>query len=117
MQFSAEERRRHERVTAPAITIQVDDVLYQTRDWSMGGFMIEGYEGKLSPGALFTLARMATLKGDLTPVRVRSRVVRADPDRQRLMVGFLAVDEQAYAILSEHMAKRMRFLKEQQDSA
>jgi hypothetical protein len=30
------------------------------------------------------------------------------------MVGFLAVDEQAYAILSEHMAARLRFLKEQQ---
>lgn len=117
MQFPTEERRRYKRVTAPAITIQVDDVLYQTHDWSMGGFMIEGYEGKLSPGALFTLRRIATLEGDLAAVRVRSRVVRADPDRQRLMVGFLAVDEQAYAILSEHITERLRFLKEQQKSS
>lgn len=114
MQFSTEERRRYQRVAAPAITIQVDDVLYQTHDWSMGGFMIEGYEGRLTPGALFTLKRIVTLKGDLASVRVPSRVVRADPDRQRLMVGFLAIDEQAYAILSEHMAVRLRFLKEQQ---
>lgn len=116
MRFSRQERRRYARVTAPAITIQVDDVLYRTHEWSMGGFMIEGYEGRLSPGALFTLARMATLEGNLAPVRVPSRVVRADPDRQRLMVGFLTVDEQAYAILSEHMAERMRFLKEQQSA-
>lgn len=117
MQFPTNERRRYERVTAPAITIQIDDVLYQTRDWSMGGFMIEGYKGRLSPGALFILKRIATLEGDLAPVRVRSRVVRADPDRQRLMVGFLTVDQQAYAILCEHMAERLRFLKEQQQSA
>ena len=117
MQFPTEERRRYKRVTAPAITIQVDDVLYQTHDWSMGGFMIEGYEGRLSPGALFTLKRIATLEGDLAPVTVRSRVVGADPDRQRLMVAFLTVDQQAYAILSEHMAERLRFLKKQQQSA
>jgi hypothetical protein len=117
MQFTTEERRRYKRVTAPAITIQVDDMLYQTHDWSMGGFMIEGYEGRLSPGALFTLKRIATLEGNLAPVRVQSRVVRADPDRQRLMVAFLAVDEHAYAILSEHMAERLRFLKEQQRSS
>jgi hypothetical protein len=116
MRFLTEERRRHERVTAPALTIQVGDVLYQTHDWSMGGFMIEGYQGRLGPGALFILGRIAALDGTLAGVKVRARVVRADPGRQRLMVGFLAVDAQAYAILSDHMAARMRFLKEQQRS-
>lgn len=116
MRFLTEERRRHERVTAPAITIHLDDGLYQTHDWSMGGFMIEGYEGKLSPGALFILRQIAALDGTLAAVKVRARVVRADPGRRRLMVGFLAVDAQAYAILSDHMAARMRFLKQQQRS-
>ena len=116
MRFLVEERRRYERVTAPAITVQLDDALYQTHDWSMGGLMIEGYQGRLSPGALFILRRIAALDGTLAAVKVRARVVRADPERQRLMVGFLAVDAEAYAILSDHMAARMRFLKQQQRS-
>ena len=118
MRLPAEERRRYQRVTAPAITVQVDGALYQTLDWSMGGFMIEGYQGRLSPGALFILGRIAALDGTLASVRVRARVVRADAERQRLMVGFLALDNVAYAILSDHMAERRRFLKlkEQQQS-
>lgn len=116
MRFPTEERRRHQRVTAPAITIQLDDELYQTLDWSMGGFMIEGYQGRLSPGALFILGRIAALDGALAVVKIRARVVRADAERQRLMVGFLAVDEQAYTILRDHMAARMRFLKRQQQA-
>lgn len=82
----------------------------------MGGFMIEGYQGRLSPGALFILGRIAALDGTLARVKIRARVVHADRVRQRLMVNFLAVDEQAYAILSDHMAARMRFLKKQQQS-
>lgn len=117
MRFPCEERRRHERVSAPAITIEVDGRLYRTRDWSMGGFMIEGYVGNRSPGALVTLRRIATLDGDLAPVRVRARVVRADPERRRLVVGFLTVDDAAYAILGDHMAERRRFLKDQQEPA
>jgi hypothetical protein len=114
MWFPTEERRGFERVTAPALTVQLDDGLYQTHDWSMGGFMIEGYQGRLSPGALFTLGRIAALDGTLAQVRIRARVVRAEAERQRLSVGFLAVDAEAYAILNAHMAARIRFLKRQQ---
>lgn len=105
-----EERRRHERITAPALTLQLDDGLYQTHDWSMGGFMVEGYRGTLSPGALVVLRRIAALDGTLAEVNVRARVVRADPERRRLMVTFLALDAAANAILRDHMAVRRRFL-------
>lgn len=110
MRIPLEERRRHERITAPALTLQLDDSVYRTHDWSMGGFMIEGYRGRLSPGALVVLRRIAALDGALAEVNIRARVVRADPERRRLMVAFLSMDAAACSILRDHMAVRRRFL-------
>lgn len=110
MRIPTEERRRHERITAPALTLQLDDSVYRTHDWSMGGFMIEGYRGRLSPGALVVLRRIAALDGALAEVNIRARVVRADPERRRLMVAFLSMDAAASAILRDHLAVRRRFL-------
>jgi hypothetical protein len=104
------ERRRHERIMAPALTVQLDESLYRTHDWSMGGFMIEGYRGRLNAGALVVLCQIAALDGTLVEVNVRARVVRADPERRRLMVAFLALDAAARTILRDHMAVRRRFL-------
>lgn len=111
MGYPTEDRRRHERVTAPALTVQLDDGLYESHDWSLGGFMVEGYRGRLGPGALLVLRRIAARDGTLAVVMIRARVVRADPARRRLVVGFLALDAAAYAILREHMAARLRVLK------
>lgn len=112
--FPIEDRRRHQRVSVPAITLLVDGRPYASHNWSLGGFMIEGYEGRLTPGALFTLDRIAMLDGTFAEVRVPARVVRADAAMQRLVIGFLALDERAYAILNEHMVERMRVLKDRQ---
>lgn len=114
MHFSSEERRRHERVTVPPIEVEMEGLIYRTNNWSMGGFMIEGYEGRHTPGSLFTLERIASRDGALEPVKVRARVVRSDPRSGRLVVGFLAVDEAAYVILRDHMAERMKALRQQQ---
>lgn len=111
VRFPIEDRRRHERVRVPAITLQVEGRSYLSHNWSLGGFMIEGYEGRLTPGALFILDRIALLDGSMAEVRVRARVVRADDASRRLVVSFLDLDERAYAILNAHMIERMRVLK------
>lgn len=114
MGFIVEDRRRHQRITAPSLTLQLDDLLYRTQDWSMGGFMLEGYRGRLGPGALFIIPRIVTFEGALAEVKARARVVRTELERQRLVVAFLSLDPIAYAILGDHMAARRRFLKDQQ---
>lgn len=114
MYFSTEDRRRHERISAPAISVELDGQVYCTTNWSMGGFVIDGYEGRYTPGSLITLERIADTDGALAPVLVRARAVRADRWRQRLVVGFLGVDERAYAILRDHMTQRMQALRQHQ---
>lgn len=114
MHFSITERRRHERVTVPALCVELEGRIYRTNNWSMGGFMVDDYEGRRTPGSLFTLYRIASLDGEFADVKVRARVIRADPQQGRLVVSFLAIDETAYAILRDHMAVRMQALKQQQ---
>ena len=44
------ERRRDQRTSERVITLELEGQFYSTLDWSLGGFLIEGYEGDLQPG-------------------------------------------------------------------
>ena len=105
------ERRRHQRVTALSIAVGLDDKSYTSLSWSLGGFIVDGYEGKLSPGALYTIREMALDGACPRPVTARSRVVRFEPPKRRLVVSFLDLDSRAYSLLQEVMSERMRRLK------
>lgn len=80
-------------------------------NWSLGGFVIEGYRGPLTPGALFLIDAVGKPGGDMTKVTVRARVVRANRGRHSLAVSFLDLDGRAYSVLHEVMSDRMRSLK------
>ncbi len=108
----AVDRRRHERLTTPRLTVAFDGRTYETDSWSLGGFMIEGYDGRLTPGALFIIDGIGAGAAGLSPVSVRSRVVRAEPEHRRLMVAFLDVDHRAYGLLKHFMSERTRALKD-----
>lgn len=109
--FVVEERRRYERIDTPAIKIVVEGTTYETNNWSLGGLMIEGYRGKLTPGALFTIDKIGAPDGKMASVNVRCRVVRSDTTGNSLMVSFLDVDQRAYTLLGDFMAERMRLLR------
>lgn len=111
--YNREERRRHARQEETALTIAFDGASYVIRSWSLGGFMVEDYEGRLSPGALFTVESVGGADGEMWPVAIRSRVVRADAFSRRLMVSFLDIDDRGYHVLQTLMAERMRALRDQ----
>ena len=110
--FIGEERRRHERFTAPALTLAFNGGEHTTESWSLGGFVVDGYRGKLSPGALFVVEGIGAADGTMTAVEARARVIRLDRRERRLVVGFLDLDGPTYAVLRDLMAERMRFLEE-----
>jgi hypothetical protein len=110
--FIGEERRRHERFTAPALTLAFNGGKHTTESWSLGGFVVDGYQGKLTAGALFVVEGICTADGVLTPVEARARVIRLDREDNRLVVGFLDLDGPTYTMLQDLMAERMRFLEE-----
>ena len=49
------ERRRNRRSALPQIEIELDGVTYVTSNWSLGGFMIEPYDGKRRTGEIFVV--------------------------------------------------------------
>jgi hypothetical protein len=63
--------------------------------------MIEGYGGGLGPGALLTIDGVGSGDRGLQETSVRARVVRAEPAANRLSVGFLSLDGNAYGVLAE----------------
>ncbi len=49
------ERRRHKRSKTPEIALSIDGKQSPTRNRSVGGSLISGYDGLLSAGALLSL--------------------------------------------------------------
>ncbi len=94
----------------PAIYVAVGDRTYDSVSWSMGGILINGYDGTLSAGSLLTITAIGGERDDLTDVEVRSRVVRGDSGQ--LVVSFLDIDERAYNVLRSLMERKMQVLRE-----
>jgi len=101
---SYEERRRHARAENPVVNMTFDGDTYSVRNWSLGGFMIDGYQGRLSPGALFTIEEIKPSEGDPVEVKIKARVLRRDTSRQELAVSFHDIDGTAYRILQDLQA-------------
>ncbi len=105
--YLSKENRRHERGGSPVIFVTFEGATYSAVNWSLGGFLIEGYEGKLTSGALFNVIEIGTDDGKMNPVEIRARVVRVDPAIKQLVVSFLDIDDTAFGLLQGYMAQRM----------
>lgn len=102
------DRRRHPRFTHPPVCLAFEGRSYTTTDWSLGGFVIDGYEGALTPGSLFSIAAVGAAGETMTPVDIRSRVVRTNHDKRVLTVSFLVIDKPGYAVLRALVGDRMK---------
>lgn len=110
--FITQERRLRERISDAILAVAFKGNTHTTANWSLGGFVIEGYRGSLTPGALFSIDAVGKAGGELTKVKVRARVVRTDSTKKSLAVNFLDLDGRAYGVLHEVMSDRMRLLKQ-----
>lgn len=102
------DRRRHRRFTHPSLSLLLDGQVYATHDWSLGGFVVDDYTGPLSAGSLFTIEAIGEDPAALTPVAIRSRVVRADRGDRRLTANFLVIDTTAYSLLQRLVGQRIK---------
>jgi len=106
-----QERRLRERISDGSLAVAFKGTTHTAANWSLGGFVIEGYRGSLTPGALLSIDAVGKAGGELTKVKVRARVVRKNARKQSLAVSFLDLDSCAYGVLHEVMSERMRLLK------
>ncbi len=111
--FITQERRLRERISDADLAVAFKGDTHRAANWSLGGFVIEGYRGSLTPGALFSIDAVGKAGGEMIKVTVRARVVRANDAKRILAVSFLALDGRAYGVLHEVMSDRMRLLKKE----
>lgn len=111
LRCKSEEQRRHPRLTTPEMEVILDGKPHLTLNWSMGGMVIEAYEGRRAPGALLTIERIRSLGGDIVPVRVHARVLRNDTHNKRLVVSLLHMDGAGHDLLMSYMEERVRRLR------
>ena len=107
------ERRVHPRIIRVALAVRVGGRTYKTVNWSMGGFMLDDYEGDLSTGALVTVAGIGRSARKLLDVELPARVVRTAENI--IAVNYLSLDHEAYDFLQIVMSEtgKMRNLMDE----
>jgi len=107
------DRRVHLRVTRVELAVRFGGQTYKTANWSMGGFFLDDYEGKLSTGSLVTVEGLGRSTRTLSQVSLPARVVRTG--ESVIAVNFLSLDSAAYGFLQQVMSEsgKMRILLDQ----
>ena len=105
------EKRLHKRVADPGMSLKIGETPYRSINWSMGGILVDDYDGKLSTGSLLTITEIGPLDEEMTAVNIRARVVRADSAAGNLAVQILELDSPAYGVFQELMSQRLKVVK------
>jgi hypothetical protein len=100
--------RRDKRIDAISIDIELEEKFFTTLDWSLGGFLIDRYEGRRRPGDEITISLYIRV-GDHTYEHVaRAGVVRFVPGKNQLACRFLSLDMGTISTLEGHMTGRLK---------
>ena len=102
----AKERRASKRAKKSDTTVFFDDQKYPARNLSIGGTLVEGYDGTLSAGSLLDITGIGLAAEKRTKVLIRARINRVLPDTEEIALQFLSLDDSAYEILQKIVAGR-----------
>jgi hypothetical protein len=104
--FDMHNARRDRRYPAPPLVITIDDGEYTTLNWSLGGFLITGFDRRISPGKPIA----GTLGTPEQPVMIEfsAKVVRVgEPVAGQLAVQFTDLGEHGLSVLERILTRRM----------
>ena len=101
-------RRRDGRTDAASINIEFDDVTVTTLDWSLGVFLVEGYDGRLHSGDQVAVGIGFEVDGHhfhhVTPIEV----VRVEPYSNQPAANFIGLDNETMSTLEGLLTGRLR---------
>jgi hypothetical protein len=104
--FDPREDRRDRRYPLPPVSITIDGVEYTTVNWSLGGFLLGGFEVPIKRGQ--HIAAKLRVSKDATPVEFTGVVVRVDePEKGNLAVQFVDLDDATMTLLDRTIARRL----------
>ena len=103
-----DDARRDRRVEMISLDIELKKKFYTTVDWSLGGFLIEGYEGRRRPGDVVIIGITVKVGEETYEHAARAGVVRFVPGKNQLAARFLRLDAGTVNTLEGHMTGRLR---------
>ena|SRR5689334_7895756 len=103
--FDRNEERRDRRHPLPPLAVKLGSGLFQTINWSLGGFLLGGYKGLHVPGEFVEGSFQISPQGP--EFTFRAEVIRADIDAETLAVHFCELAPGAIEQLDKAFARRM----------
>lgn len=101
-------RRRDKRISVVPIQIELEGKVYTAIDWSLGGFLIEGYAGRRRPGDEVMITLQVLASGVEFNHVAQAEVVRIDPLGKQLAANFVGLDAAALGDLEGWLTGRLR---------
>ena len=90
--------RRHQRVTAPA-RVEIDGHQYATKDWSVGGFRVAGFEGEPRTDEPRQVRFYVNFQGFEIGFEARAKVCAFDAERHAISAEFMALGQRETELL------------------
>jgi hypothetical protein len=101
------ERRRDRRLPLPIFTVKLDEVSYQTVNWSLGGLLIEGYQGERAAGEAVQVAIKARDNTADFRMRIAVKVIRV-VQGESIALQFEAMSPEIYEFFERCFADRFK---------
>jgi hypothetical protein len=102
------ERRRDRRLGVRLVTLDFDGQFYATRNWSLGGFLIDGYLGTLGPSETAPVAIIVEEGSRIWEQDALVSVVRTEDDGQRLAARFNGLASETFDLLDGWQTGRLQ---------
>jgi hypothetical protein len=101
------ERRRDRRLPLPLFTVRLDEVNYQTMNWSLGGLLIEGYAGQRTAGDAVQISIKAKDANADFRMKIAVNVIRVVPN-ESIALQFEAMSTEIYEFFERCFADRFK---------
>lgn len=106
-QVRGAERRRDRRLPLPIFTVRLDEVTYQTMNWSLGGLLIEGYDGKRQAAESVQISIKAKDNSAEFRMRIAVKVIRVIAG-ESIALQFDAMSPEIYEFFERCFADRFK---------
>ena len=98
--------RRDHRYPLPPLTVCAEAAEYVTVNWSLGGFLIAGHTGSVSPGQC--LAGTVRVNEHTPAVEFTAVIVRVDePEPGNVACQFTEIDDRLVTLLERAITRRL----------